>query len=109
MFGKRITERRIRTVVDSKNAIMSIDLEDWFQVENLKSVISRESWGEREYRVEANTERLLEIFADTGTRATFFCLGWVAERSPALIGRIRATATGTSWSMTRPRRRSART
>ena len=69
---------------------MSIDLEDWFQVENLKGVISRESWSEREYRVAANTEVLLSVFAETGTQATFFCLGWVAERSPELIRRIHA-------------------
>jgi len=79
-----------RRSVDSPQAIMSIDVEDWFQVENLKGVISRESWSEREYRVEANTDRILEIFSDTQTTATFFCLGWVAERSPALIRRIHA-------------------
>lgn len=71
-------------------SIMSVDLEDWFQVENLKAVVSRESWGEREYRVEAATETLLEIFAETETQATFFCLGWVAERSPELIRRVQA-------------------
>ncbi len=71
-------------------SIMSVDVEDWFQVENLKSAIPRESWNDREYRVEANTELLLDIFAETDTRATFFCLGWVAERSPALIRRIQS-------------------
>ncbi|MFA7567603.1 MAG: XrtA system polysaccharide deacetylase [Alkalispirochaeta sp.] len=70
------------------HSIMSVDLEDWFQVENLKAVIPRESWPEREYRVEQNAETLLEIFRDTGTRATFFCLGWVAERSPDLVRKI---------------------
>lgn len=67
---------------------MSIDLEDWFQVENLKAAIPRESWEERELRVERNTRVILDIFEETGTEATFFCLGWVAERLPDLIGEI---------------------
>lgn len=71
-------------------AIMSIDLEDWFQVENLKGAIPRTSWATQEYRVVQSTEHLLEIFAETNTSATFFCLGWVAERSPELIRRIHA-------------------
>ncbi len=71
-------------------SIMSVDLEDWFQVENLKAVVPRESWAKQEYRVESSTETLLEVFADTETKATFFCLGWVAERSPDLIRRVQA-------------------
>lgn len=67
---------------------MSVDVEDWFQVENLKPVVTRASWPEREYRVEFTTRRILSLFADTGVRATFFCLGWVAERSPGLIREI---------------------
>lgn len=67
---------------------MSIDVEDWFQVENLRGVIDRESWDDRERRVVANTERILAVFARTGTRATFFCLGWIAEREPELIREI---------------------
>jgi hypothetical protein len=47
---------------------MSIDVEDWFQVENLRGVIDRESWDDRERRVVANTERILAVFARTGTR-----------------------------------------
>ena len=67
---------------------ISIDVEDWFQVENLKSAIPRESWDEYPLRVEDNTKRILDIFEETGTKGTFFCLGWVAERRPKLIEEI---------------------
>jgi polysaccharide deacetylase family protein (PEP-CTERM system associated) len=71
-------------------AAMSVDVEDWFQVENLKPVIPRSSWDTRESRVERNTTRILDILDATGVRATFFILGWVAERQPGLIRRIAA-------------------
>tara|TARA_B100000614_G_scaffold252274_1_gene264750 strand:- start:616 stop:1503 length:888 start_codon:yes stop_codon:yes gene_type:complete len=64
---------------------MSVDVEDWFQVENLRAAVSRESWDTRERRVVANTQRLLSVFDRTGVTGTFFCLGWVAEREPSLI------------------------
>jgi polysaccharide deacetylase family protein (PEP-CTERM system associated) len=64
---------------------MSVDVEDWFQVENLKSAIPRSSWESYHLRVDANTRRILDIFDETGTRATFFTLGWVAERLPGLV------------------------
>lgn len=70
------------------SAAMSIDVEDWFQVENLKAVISRDSWDERELRVERNTDRMLELMAARNIRATCFILGWVAEKCPGLIKRI---------------------
>jgi polysaccharide deacetylase family protein (PEP-CTERM system associated) len=66
----------------------TVDVEDYFHVAALSSSITRESWPEREYRVEANTERLLALLAEQGVRGTFFVLGWVAERSPALVTRI---------------------
>lgn len=55
---------------------------------NLASVVDASSWSRRESRVEANTDRMLERLADHGVTATFFVLGWVAERFPALIERI---------------------
>jgi polysaccharide deacetylase family protein (PEP-CTERM system associated) len=69
-------------------AAMSIDVEDWFQVENLRAVVARDTWDERELRVEANTDRMLQLMAERGVRATCFILGWVADRCPALIRRI---------------------
>jgi polysaccharide deacetylase family protein (PEP-CTERM system associated) len=69
---------------------MTIDVEDWFHVENLKPVIPRETWNEQRLRVEQNTDRLLQLLAevDGGVSGTFFVLGWVAERCPDLVGRI---------------------
>ena len=69
-------------------AAMSIDVEDWFQVENLKPVIPRETWDTRESRVVRNTSRILDLLQEHRARATFFVLGWVAERQPDLIRRI---------------------
>jgi polysaccharide deacetylase family protein (PEP-CTERM system associated) len=66
----------------------TIDVEDYFHVAALASAISRDSWATREYRVEANTERLLALLAERQIKGTFFVLGWVAERSPALVQRI---------------------
>ena len=66
----------------------TVDVEDYFHVAALASVVSRESWATRECRVERNTERLLALLADHGIRGTFFVLGWVAERYPALVRRI---------------------
>ena len=67
---------------------MTIDVEDYFHVLAFDRVINRALWDELPRRVEQNTNRLLEIFADTRTKATFFTLGWVAERHPDLIRRI---------------------
>ena len=64
---------------------MSIDVEDWFQVENLKAGIPRESWETQERRVERNTLRMLELMAKHKAHSTCFVLGWVAERHPNLV------------------------
>ncbi len=69
---------------------LSIDVEDWFQVENLKSVIARDSWQSRQLRVERNMDRMLSLMAETGARATCFVLGWIADRCPSLVRRIAA-------------------
>lgn len=71
-------------------AAMSIDVEDWFHVENLKSAIPRGEWDGCELRVEMNTMRILEILDGCAARATFFVLGWVAERCPELVRTIAA-------------------
>jgi polysaccharide deacetylase family protein (PEP-CTERM system associated) len=71
-------------------AVLSIDVEDWFHTENLKGVIAREVWDGCELRVEQNTVRMLEILAKWQARATFFVLGWVAERCPRIVRAIAA-------------------
>ena len=67
---------------------MSIDIEDWFQVGAFENVIAKESWATLPSRVERNSDAVLELFADANIKATFFTLGWVAERFPALIRRF---------------------
>ena len=67
-----------------KNAI-SIDLEDWFCVHNLSKAIGREHWDNCELRVRESTRCLIELFDRHNTKATFFVLGWVAEKIPELI------------------------
>jgi polysaccharide deacetylase family protein (PEP-CTERM system associated) len=70
-----------------KNAL-SVDVEDWFQVGAFEKVIARDSWETLPRRVEANTDRVLTLFEEAGVKATFFTLGWVAARHPALIRRV---------------------
>ena len=67
---------------------MTCDVEDYFQVSAFAPYIDRASWPSRECRVEANMERILALFERQGVRATFFTLGWIAERYPQLVRRI---------------------
>lgn len=66
----------------------SIDVEDWFQVAAFDACIDRASWDSRELRVERNVDRMLEALERRRVRATFFTLGWIAERAPAMVRRI---------------------
>ena len=70
------------------HAIMTVDVEDWFHVENLKRVIPRSTWDDRDTRIVRNTSRMLELLEQESATATFFVLGWVAERYPDLIRHI---------------------
>jgi polysaccharide deacetylase family protein (PEP-CTERM system associated) len=70
--------------------MMSIDVEDYFHVNAFADRISPDQWPSFESRVVSNTSRLLDLFAEHGVHSTFFVLGWVAERYPALIRRIAA-------------------
>jgi len=67
---------------------LSVDVEDWFQVGAFETVIARDSWETLPRRVERNTDAVLDLFDEAGVKATFFTLGWVAARHPALIRRI---------------------
>lgn len=67
---------------------LTVDVEDYFQVSAFEARIERRQWAGFESRVVANTERLLDLFARKDVRATFFVLGWVADRFPALIRAI---------------------
>jgi polysaccharide deacetylase family protein (PEP-CTERM system associated) len=70
--------------------MMTVDVEDYFQVEAFANRINRADWSRYDCRVERNTNRILELFAGGGAKATFFTLGWIAERYPSLIRRIAA-------------------
>jgi polysaccharide deacetylase family protein (PEP-CTERM system associated) len=74
----------------SVKAALSIDVEDWFHTDNMRGVIGRDEWEGCELRVERNTMRMLEIIDAGNARATFFVLGWVAEKCPDLVRTIAA-------------------
>ena len=67
---------------------MTVDVEDYFQVSAFERHIRREDWDRLECRVERNTDRILALFDARQVRATFFMLGWLAERYPQLVRRI---------------------
>ena len=67
---------------------MSVDVEDWFQVGAFEGVIDRSQWDGLAPRVERNCARILDLFAQHGVCATFFTLGWVAQRHGPLMRRI---------------------
>lgn len=68
----------------------TVDVEEYFQVSALEPVVPREEWGGMESRVGASVDRLLELLAGGGATATFFVLGWLADRRPDLVRRIAA-------------------
>lgn len=69
---------------------MTVDVEDYFHASAFDRIVPRPSWPARDSRVVPNTERLLECFDRAGIHATFFMLGWVAERYPQLVRDIAA-------------------
>lgn len=73
-----------QAVTSGLNAI-SVDVEDYFQVEAFAGVIDRETWPSLACRVEANVHRILDLFEAAGARGTFFTLSWIAERYPRLM------------------------
>lgn len=67
---------------------MTVDVEDYFQVEAFFQNVQRQDWERMECRVERNVDRILQLFTDSGTKATFFTLGWIAERYPQVVRSI---------------------
>ena len=67
---------------------LTIDVEDYFQVSAFTPYVARTTWDDLPCRVERNVDRILELLAETGVHATFFTLGWIAERYPQMVGRI---------------------
>ncbi len=74
-------------MIELQNA-MTVDVEDYFQVSAFENYISRDSWDKLPHRVERNVERILALFAEHNISATFFVLGWIAERYPKIIHHI---------------------
>lgn len=70
--------------------ILTFDVEDWFHLLDHDSTRHVEQWGSFESRIQASTDRVLDLLAARGQKATFFCLGWVADAHPAVIRRIDA-------------------
>ena len=73
---------------DSIINAMTVDVEDYFQVSAFEKHISRDDWDDLPCRVDINTQKILDLFAEHETKATFFTLGWVAKRYPTLIQRM---------------------
>ncbi|MDO8846005.1 XrtA system polysaccharide deacetylase [Methylicorpusculum sp.] len=67
---------------------MTVDVEDYFQVSAFEKYINRSDWDSLPQRASQNTHRILDVFAEHNIHATFFTLGWVAERNPDLVKRI---------------------
>ncbi len=72
---------------DIANAL-TFDVEDYYQVSAFENIVDRSQWGKYESRVERNTMKILDILAEKNIQATFFVLGWVAERSKKLVQEI---------------------
>lgn len=70
--------------------LLSIDVEEYFQVEGFADVVDRADWDRCESRVAAPTRRILDLLADARQHATFFVLGWTADRHPSLVREIAA-------------------
>ena len=85
-MNDRLTRRN--SGPDTTINVMTIDLEEWFQVTNFENIIPRSKWDQCESRINEVVPRLLDIFSEHHVRATFFVLGWLAERYPDLIRRI---------------------
>jgi polysaccharide deacetylase family protein (PEP-CTERM system associated) len=70
--------------------VLSVDVEDYFQVEAFASSVDRECWDQWPSRVVANTQRVLDLFDDYNAKATFFFVGWVAARFPHLVREVQS-------------------
>ncbi len=68
--------------------LLTVDLEDWFSVEVLKDALPPDTWDQQESVVERNTIDVLDLFDAHGVKATFFVLGWIADRHPELIQEV---------------------
>ncbi|MBD2755336.1 polysaccharide deacetylase family protein [Spirosoma validum] len=70
--------------------ILTFDIEEWFHILDNASTRTEAEWSRYETRIYENMDRIFQLLADTNSRATFFCLGWVADKHPDVIRRIDA-------------------
>ena len=81
-------ERRAPQETVSIVRILTFDIEEWFHILDNDSTRGETEWGRYESRIQGNCERVLELLEQTDTRATFFCLGWIAEKHPHVVRAI---------------------
>lgn len=83
-------EKESRAGVENLNPVnaLSVDVEDYFQVSAFENSIRRQDWHQLEHRIGENMERVLRLFAESELNATFFMLGWIAERYPDIVRQI---------------------
>src|SRR4029453_3709505 len=77
-----------RFASDRPRNAMTVDVEEYFQVAAFERQVHRDDWEQFPARVAGNTSRVLDLFAEHHVRATFFVLGWIAERYPGVIQRM---------------------
>lgn len=82
------TTKAVGAVAASPVHVLTVDVEDYFQVEAFADIVSRESWDRWPCRVEGNTRRVLDLLDEHRAKGTFFFLGWVAERFPGLVREV---------------------
>jgi polysaccharide deacetylase family protein (PEP-CTERM system associated) len=86
--GTPSSARMWQRLDDSTPNALTCDVEDYFQVSAFEKLVPKERWNDFECRLPRNIDRVLQLCADAGVRGTFFTLGWVAERVPAVVRRI---------------------
>ncbi|VAW58671.1 FIG004655: Polysaccharide deacetylase [hydrothermal vent metagenome] len=75
-------------IIDNISNAFTVDVEDYFQVESLSSVVNRSEWDSHTCRVEKNTHTILALLDESNQKGTFFVLGWIAQRYPGLVKEI---------------------
>ncbi len=85
------SQRPFKVTPDGRKNALTVDVEDYFQVEAFADRISRDQWDKYDCRVEDNVDRILDLFARNNATATFFTLGWVARKYPSMVRRIVAS------------------
>ena len=76
------------TETSPRQHLLTVGLDDYYHAQALKGVISRSQWYRFESRLQANTERALELLDECNAKATFFVMGWVAERRPEIVREV---------------------